>query len=173
MAGHPNAVRGWNTGWLTGVALGLSLAASACAPPRLVDVDGAPIDAPMMVAAVSDGWVAVDTVASPPRAVLELRAETSAPEGPPWDLTQLALLLADGTSLAPARLSCEEPRCCPAAAAAPCGDMEEQAEAEDPPAGRHCVHVARAEFVLSRIPARQDSTWLRLGGGAELLRWRR
>lgn len=168
-AGHESSVE-----WLVAAAIGLSLGASSCASPQLIDVDGASIESPMMVAAVSDGWVAVDTLTAPARAVLELRAETPSPTAPPWDLAELELRLADGTGLAPSRLSCQEPRCCPTVAGTPCGEEQgEEAEAEGRPAGRHCVHVVRAEFVLSSVPGPRDSTWLRLGARTELLRWRR
>ncbi len=92
--------------------LALAVALAACAAPALVDVDGQRLERPLLVAGVHNGWVAVDSSAGGVRAVLELRAETRPPETPPWEEDGLTLQFAGYPAIAPARLRCEEPRCC-------------------------------------------------------------
>lgn len=153
------------------------LLTAGCGAPALIDVDGQPLERPLMVAPIESGWVAVDsTTEAGARAVLELKAEAEDPDIPPWDLSTLELRLAGDSALSPHRLRCEDPRCCPVlGASVECPKkrslpaVPDQAE---PLEETRCIHVVRAEFLLPHLPAARDSVTLKIGDSLTLLRWR-
>lgn len=155
----------------------LLILVAGCGSPALIDIDGQPLERPLMVAPIASGWVAVDSATDAgARAVLELKAEAEDPDIPPWDLSTLELYLPGDSALSPARLRCEDPRCCPVLGeSAKCPKkrsrpaVPNQAEPLDE---ARCIHVVRAEFLLPRLPTARDSVMLRLGDSLTLLRWR-
>jgi hypothetical protein len=162
-----------------GLAVGATLLSVAgCGSPALLDVDGQPLVRPLMVASIESGWVAVDSTSElGPRAILELKAEAEGPDIPPWDLSTLQLHLAGDSALSPARLRCEDPRCCPAlgeSVKCPKKRSEPGTPNQPEPVAEpdRCIHVVRAEFFLPRLPTAADSVTLELGTSLTLLRWR-
>lgn len=153
------------------------LLAVGCGSPALIDIDGQPLERPVMVAPIESGWVAVDSTAEVgARAVLELKAEAEDPDIPPWDLSTLELRVAGDSAISPHRLRCEDPRCCPVlGASVECPKKRSRPavpdQAEPLEEGR-CIHVVRAEFLLPHLPTARDSVTLRIGDSVTLLRWR-
>ena len=148
-----------------------------CGSPALIDIDGQPLERPLMMAPIESGWVAVDSATEGgTRAVLELKAEAEDPDVPPWDLSTLELRLAGDSALAPTRLRCEDPRCCPVlGTGVKCPKKRSQPAVPNQPeplAEARCIHVVRAEFLLPRLPTASDSVTLRIGDSLTLLRWR-
>jgi hypothetical protein len=148
-----------------------------CVSPALIDIDGQPLERPLMVAPIESGWVAVDSsTEGGTRAVLELKAEAEDSDIPPWDLSTLELHLAGDSVLAPTRLRCEDPKCCPVlGAGVKCPKKRSQPAVPNQPEPleeARCVHVVRAEFMLPRLPTARDSVTLRIGDSLTLLRWR-
>ncbi len=159
---------------LTGPML---LLAAGCGSPALIDIDGRPLETPLMVAPIESGWVAVDSSTDAgARAVLELKAEAEDPDIPPWDLSTLELRFAGDSALAPTRLRCEDPRCCPVLGeSVRCPKKRSQPAVPnqvEPLEEARCIHVVRAEFLLPRLPTARDSVTLRIGESSTLLRWR-
>jgi hypothetical protein len=106
-----------------------------------------------------------------------LKAEAEDPDVPPWDLSTLQLHLSGDSALSPARLRCEDPRCCPAlgeSVKCPKKRSEPLTPNQPEPVAEpeRCIHVVRAEFFLPRLPTAADSVTLKLGTSLTLLRWR-
>jgi hypothetical protein len=153
------------------------LLVAGCGSPALIDIDGQPLERPLMVAPIASGWVAVDSATETgARAVLELKAEAEDPDIPPWDLSTLELQLPGDSALSPARLRCEDPRCCPVLGeSVKCPKKRSRPAVpnqSEPVEEARCIHVVRAEFLLPRLPTPRDSVMLRLGDSLTLLRWR-
>lgn len=143
---------------------------AACGVPRMLDLDGRPIERPGLVAVGEGIWLVVDSSAPWPRAVLELYLEPPDPWGRLAPLPPLELSLGPARRLAPQRLASQPVACGPAVAAQP---------GEGPTRDRNTVLIGfrscrllRAEFRLARMPTVSDKASVAIGRRAARLRWK-
>jgi hypothetical protein len=158
-----------------GIACLAATALAACTAPALVDVDGRPLQSPVLVASIANGWVAVDSGPAGTRAVLALHAEVPRTDHQPLEIAGLQLRFG-ADSIPPSRLHCEVPASC-RSVKKPVEDpdeagVEEPADHREEAVDEMCVHIVRAEFLLPRVPTPRDPVVLIIGDSSTRLEWR-
>lgn len=157
------------------VVLGLLL--FGCAAPVMLDLDGRPITHPAQVAMIESGWLVIDSASEPPRATLELAFDAGEQPSDRGQAPNIALRLADGTRLSPARILvgpmvCTglDPRSQYCAARPSEGPV-----CRDPSTGinRRCFRALRAEVLLPHVPSADAQLTLDLGPRQVDVRWTR
>jgi len=142
-----------------------------CGMARVIDPAGLPVRRPLLVAAVADGWIVVDSAPSGLRAVVELTSRAW-PEGVARSERERPVLrCAGGLAAAATRFQRELLVCREASGARQCGAGQPCANGTTD--GLGCAQVVRAEFPLDRLPRAGDSLTLVDGDRTSGARWSR
>ena len=159
--------------WLSLAAAGLL--SLTCRPPTLIDPLGRPVPRPMLVAAVENGRIAIDSSDHGVRAVVELTRMLPNPtyQG---DASVPRLRCSGGKSpLAPVRMQSEPVRCREPATGPDCARPGQSSSCpyrnvrfEQP-----CSQVLHLEYRLDAVPSVGDSLALQLGDRISRSRWTR
>lgn len=161
-----------------GVAL-LALACASCGAPVIYDTDLRPVRDARIVAALDQGWLAVDSTEAGARAVLELHIEAPAAVSQYVQLHVPSLRCSSSGTHLPARIRRELPVCpAPSVGRAACDPDDRRAgrcgTRVDGAAEAVCLHVVRAEFFFPRMPhLDEESHYFTFGQRADPIRWTR
>jgi hypothetical protein len=142
----------------------------------MYDCGGQAITYPALMAPVDGGWVAIDTVGSAVRAVIEVQVPTDDPGPGVWTPPSLALRVGLRGQLSPSRVRQGEHTCRYLAPdRAQCRDLNGDPDrcVIGAPEER-CFYAVRAEFVLDEVPELSDLAVLTVGEATSyVLAWRR
>jgi hypothetical protein len=147
------------------------LLVAGCGVPPVADPGGLPVQRPLLVAAVANGWLVVDSSHARVRAVAQLTRWVPRGDGERWTSTRPLLRCAAGLAASVVRVRRDPPVCRQAssedacAGGRPCANRVGDAAA--------CSQVVRAEFALDRLPHVGDSLTLIERDDTSRARWSR
>lgn len=154
----------------------LAVLTMACGPPVIYDTSNVAVRDPLVTASVDNGWLAVDSVGTDVRVVVELHLEGPLDASNVLPLHLLRMHCAVSGEHVPAKVSQEEPRCptpgappreCPAGMTP--GECDALRAADE-----NCLFTIRAEFMFDEMPhLDENGHFFTFGQTDQPIRWTR